>query len=128
MGIIAQRLVRTICPNCKEKHPASETDIAFIKRQYGEEHLEELNLSVPLMLYTGKGCDECGDTSYKGRPGVHELLTMTGELRALVYQEVSVHEMKSQALQDGIRISLKYKLSVVLADPFFENIKTVNIV
>jgi hypothetical protein len=53
---------------------------------------------------------------------------MTGELRALVYQEVSVHEMKSQALQDGIRISLKYKLSVVLADPFFENIKTVNIV
>jgi type II secretory ATPase GspE/PulE/Tfp pilus assembly ATPase PilB-like protein len=103
VGILAQRLVRTICPNCKEKHPASETDIAFIKRQYGEEYLAELNLSEPLMLYTGKGCDECGDTGYKGRTGVHELLTMTGELRALVYQEVSVHEMKSQAMQDGMR-------------------------
>jgi type II secretory ATPase GspE/PulE/Tfp pilus assembly ATPase PilB-like protein len=103
VGILAQRLVRTICPNCKEKHPASETDIAFIKRQYGEEYLAELNLSEPLMLYTGKGCDECGDTGYKGRTGVHELLTMTSELRALVYQEVSVHEMKSQAMQDGMR-------------------------
>jgi type II secretory ATPase GspE/PulE/Tfp pilus assembly ATPase PilB-like protein len=103
VGILAQRLVRTICSNCKEKHPASETDIAFIKRQYGEEYLAELNLSEPLMLYTGKGCDECGDTGYKGRTGVHELLTMTGELRALVYQEVSVHEMKSQAMQDGMR-------------------------
>jgi type II secretory ATPase GspE/PulE/Tfp pilus assembly ATPase PilB-like protein len=56
-GILAQRLIRTICPSCKEKHPASETDIAFIKRQYGKEYLEELNLSEPLMLYTGKGCD-----------------------------------------------------------------------
>jgi type II secretory ATPase GspE/PulE/Tfp pilus assembly ATPase PilB-like protein len=55
------------------------------------------------MLYKGKGCDECGDTGYKGRTGVHELLTMTGELRALVYKEVSVHEMKSQAMQDGMR-------------------------
>jgi type II secretory ATPase GspE/PulE/Tfp pilus assembly ATPase PilB-like protein len=103
VGILAQRLIRTICPNCKEKYPASETDIEFIKRQYGEEYLEELNLSEPLMLYKGKGCDECGDTGYKGRTGVHELLTMTGELRALVYKEVSVHEMKSQAMQDGMR-------------------------
>jgi type II secretory ATPase GspE/PulE/Tfp pilus assembly ATPase PilB-like protein len=38
------------------------------------------------MLYKGKGCDECGDTGYKGRTGVHELLIMTGELRALVYK------------------------------------------
>jgi hypothetical protein len=48
---------------------------------------------------------------------------MTGELRALVYKEVSVHEMKSQAMQDGIRISLKYKLLVVLADTFLKILK-----
>ncbi|MEP2650637.1 MAG: ATPase, T2SS/T4P/T4SS family [Paraglaciecola sp.] len=103
VGILAQRLIRTICPNCKEKYPASDTDIAFIKRQYGEEYLDELNLAEPLMLYRGKGCDECGDTGYRGRTGVHELLAMTGELRGLVYKEGSVHEMKAQAMKDGMR-------------------------
>ncbi len=103
IGILAQRLIRTICPNCKEKYPASESDIAFIKRQYGQEYLEELNLPEPLMLFKGKGCDECGDTGYRGRTGVHELLAMTGELRALVYKEASVHEMKAQAMNDGMR-------------------------
>lgn len=44
VGILAQRLVRTLCGNCKEKYVASETDMAFIERQYGKEHLAELNL------------------------------------------------------------------------------------
>ena len=103
VGILAQRLIRTICANCKEKYPASESDISFIKRQYGQEYIEELNLPETLMLSKGKGCDECGDTGYKGRTGVHELLAMTGELRSLVYKEASVHDMKAQAMNDGMR-------------------------
>lgn len=103
VGILAQRLIRTLCPDCKETYEASETDIGFIKRQYGEEHLKELNLPSPLMLHRGKGCDTCGGTGYKGRTGVHELLTMTPELRALVYKEASVSEMKAQATKDGMR-------------------------
>lgn len=103
VGIMAQRLIRTICPNCKEKHDASDTDIAFIKRQYGESFLSDLDLTEPLTLYRGKGCDECGDTGYKGRTGVHELLAMTPELRSLIYKESSVKEMKQQALKDGMR-------------------------
>ena len=103
VGILAQRLIRTICSNCKEKYPASETDIGFIKRQYGEKFLQELQLEEPLMLYRGKGCEECGNTGYKGRTGVHELLAMTPELRSLVYKEASVSEMKAQAMKDGMR-------------------------
>ena len=103
VGILAQRLVRTICPNCKEKYQASEIDLAFIKRQYGEQYIAELNLPEPLMLHRGKGCDECGNTGYRGRTGIHELLAMTAELRALVYKEASVHDMKAQAMKDGMR-------------------------
>uniref|UniRef100_UPI0030F44999 GspE/PulE family protein n=1 Tax=Paraglaciecola sp. TaxID=1920173 RepID=UPI0030F44999 len=103
VGILAQRLVRTICPNCKEKYPANEVDTAFIKRQYGEAYLDELKLPETIMLHRGKGCDECGNTGYRGRTGVHELLSMTAELRALVYKEASVHEMKAQAMKDGMR-------------------------
>jgi type II secretory ATPase GspE/PulE/Tfp pilus assembly ATPase PilB-like protein len=77
--------------------------MAFIERQYGQEHLSELNLQAPLELYRAKGCEECGNTGYKGRTGVHELLGMTPELRSMVYKEASVSEMKSQAAKDGMR-------------------------
>ncbi|GAA6184887.1 GspE/PulE family protein [Aliiglaciecola sp. 2_MG-2023] len=103
VGIMAQRLIRTLCSNCKEEYEASETDMAFIRRQYGEEYLQELDLQEPLRLHRGKGCDDCGDTGYKGRTGVHELLTMTPDLRSLVYKEASVTEMKAQAMRDGMR-------------------------
>lgn len=103
VGILAQRLIRTLCSTCKEKHPASDTDIAFIKRQYGEEYIDELNLPDNLELHRAKGCDDCGDTGYRGRTGVHELLGMTPALRSLVYKEASVAEMKAQAMQDGMR-------------------------
>ncbi|NVK57476.1 MAG: Flp pilus assembly complex ATPase component TadA [Alteromonadaceae bacterium] len=103
VGILAQRLIRTLCSDCKEKYQASDTDIAFIKRQYGEAYLDELNLPESLELYRAKGCDACGDTGYRGRTGVHELLGMTPELRSLVYKEASVEAMKGQAMQDGMR-------------------------
>lgn len=103
VGILAQRLIRTLCSSCKEKRPASETDIAFIKRQYGEEYIHELNLPENVELYHAKGCDDCGDTGYRGRTGVHELLGMTPALRSLVYKEASVADMKAQAMSDGMR-------------------------
>lgn len=103
VGILAQRLIRTLCPSCKEEYQASDDDVAFLKRQYGEEYFAELQLHEPVMLHRAKGCDICGDTGYKGRTGVHELLGMTNELRALVYKEASVSAMKSQAMDDGMR-------------------------
>ncbi|WP_232848354.1 GspE/PulE family protein [Bowmanella yangjiangensis] len=103
VGILAQRLIRTLCPNCKEEYQASDADIGFIHRQYGEEYIDELNLPEPLMLYRAKGCEACGDIGYKGRTGVHELLAMTPELRALVYKEAAVSAMKEQAMKDGMR-------------------------
>jgi type II secretory ATPase GspE/PulE/Tfp pilus assembly ATPase PilB-like protein len=103
VGILAQRLIRTLCGKCKEEYVASDTDMAFIKRQYGAQMLDELALPSPLKLHRAKGCEECGNTGYKGRTGVHELLGMTPELRSLVYKEASVSEMKKQATQDGMR-------------------------
>ncbi|GAC15967.1 type IV pilus assembly protein pilF [Aliiglaciecola lipolytica E3] len=103
VGIMAQRLIRTLCSNCKEEYEATDTDMAFIRRQYGEQYLDELNLQEPVRLHRGKGCDDCGDTGYKGRTGVHELLSMTSDLRSLVYKEASVSEMKAQSMLDGMR-------------------------
>lgn len=114
VGILAQRLIRTICPNCKEKYTATEDEKAFIERQYGKDFLPELNLKEPLQLYRGKGCDECGETGYRGRTGVHELLGMTPELRSMVYKEASVSEMKGQAMKDGMRTLVQDAILKVL--------------
>ena len=114
VGILAQRLVRTLCSNCKEKYTASDTDIAFIERQYGKAHLAELNISDGLEIYRAKGCEECGNTGYKGRTGVHELLGMTQALHSLVYKEASVSEMKAQASEDGMRTLVQDAIYKVL--------------
>ncbi|MFT5277369.1 MAG: type II secretory ATPase GspE/PulE/Tfp pilus assembly ATPase PilB-like protein [Glaciecola sp.] len=103
VGILAQRLIRTLCSNCKEKYTPTETEIAFLHRHYGEEYLDELGLTPQTQLYRPKGCKDCDSTGYKGRTGVHELLTMTPDLRALVYKGASNTEIKKQAMQDGMR-------------------------
>jgi type II secretory ATPase GspE/PulE/Tfp pilus assembly ATPase PilB-like protein len=114
VGILAQRLIRTLCGNCKEAYPASEKDLAFITRQYGEQYIPELSLPSPLPLYRAKGCELCGNTGYKGRTGVHELLGMTPELRSLVYKEASVADMKQQAAADGMRTLVQDAILKVL--------------
>lgn len=114
VGILAQRLIRTLCSHCKEKYVATETDLAFIERQYGQAHIAELNINQPLALYRAKGCEECGNTGYKGRTGVHELLGMTPELRSLVYKESSVADMKKQATHDGMRTLVQDAIFKVL--------------
>ena len=103
VGILAQRLIRTLCGNCKQAAVASDAEKAFLQRQYGEQHFSELGLEENFKIHKAVGCEECGDTGYKGRTGVHELLTMTADLRSLIYKEVSVNEMKRQAVQDGMR-------------------------
>ncbi len=114
IGILAQRLVRTLCKNCKESTPASDTDVEFITRQYGAGYLSELSLQPTLMLHKPKGCDRCGNTGYKGRTGVHELLSMTPALRSLVYKEAPVSQLKAQAMEDGMRTLIQDGILKVL--------------
>ena len=49
------------------------------------------------------GCDECGDTGYKGRTGIHELLVGTHELQAMIYKKAELDDIRAQALKDGMR-------------------------
>jgi type II secretory ATPase GspE/PulE/Tfp pilus assembly ATPase PilB-like protein len=122
VGILAQRLIRTLCPNCKTAHPITETERGFIERQYGTEYLEEL--ALPDELYRANGCDACGDSGYKGRTGIHELLGMTPALRALIYQQASLQAMHAQAMQDGMRTLLQDGIRKLLAgDTDFKQIQ-----
>ncbi|MBV8338922.1 MAG: type II secretion system ATPase GspE [Candidatus Eremiobacteraeota bacterium] len=94
-GVMAQRLVRTICKGCKRSVKAVKAVAA---------KFEEYQIPASsLQLARGEGCDECAGTGYKGRAGVHELVVMTDEIRRLVLDRVSTADIKKLALEQGLR-------------------------
>jgi len=111
-GVIAQRLARTVCQQCKERYRPSKDEYDALAYSYGEESFAQLNILYDdrLFLYRGKGCETCRYTGYKGRLGLHELLVVTDEIRSLIHSHATVVEIKkvSQAqgmttlIQDGI--------------------------
>lgn len=105
LGILAQRLVRTLCPKCKEMYIAEDGELETIVRFYGEKYAErDLNLeSGKIKLYRARGCDFCGKSGYRGRMGVHELLSSSIEMRKAIYHKATVSEIRELAMQQGMR-------------------------
>jgi type II secretory ATPase GspE/PulE/Tfp pilus assembly ATPase PilB-like protein len=91
IGIFAQRLVRVICPHCKEKFTPNS------------ERIKDLNITQEQEFYRGKGCPECKGTGFIGRIGVFELLLMNDELKEMVLAKKSAGEIKQKALALGMR-------------------------
>ncbi|MBY4676311.1 GspE/PulE family protein [Marinobacterium arenosum] len=127
LGILAQRLVRTLCDNCKEAYTADEEEVAFLQRQFGEGAVEALGLQAGhSKLYRAKGCDECNQTGYRGRTGIHELLTTSHRMRELIYRKATVSEIKQQATTDGMLTLLQDGiLKVVKGDIDFQQLRRV---
>jgi type II secretory ATPase GspE/PulE/Tfp pilus assembly ATPase PilB-like protein len=104
LGILAQRLARTICPQCKEKyHPAKE-EYDALAHGYGGEAFAQLGIPYDdtFMLVRGKGCDACRQSGYKGRIGLHELLIGTAEFKSRLYARASVAELQQVAIAQGM--------------------------
>ncbi len=104
LGILAQRLVRTLCKNCKEAYNPSQEEFDELAAAYGP-NFSELNLQYgpELQLYRPRGCDECNHTGYKGRTGLHELLMGSDEAKALIQRKAMMEEIREQAIKDGMR-------------------------
>jgi len=94
-GIMAQRLVRTVCRACKRS-------IKAVKAMHAK--FEEYHIPIAsLQLTRGEGCDECAGSGYKGRAGIHELVVMTDEIRRMVLDRTSTADLKALALSQGLR-------------------------
>jgi type IV pilus assembly protein PilB len=78
VGVLAQRLVRRICPNCKEEYTPTESDCRFLNITPGSEEAKST------ILHRGKGCANCNFTGYKGRAAIHEILPIYKEIRAMI--------------------------------------------
>jgi type II secretory ATPase GspE/PulE/Tfp pilus assembly ATPase PilB-like protein len=109
LGIMAQRLIRTLCPKCKTPHHPSEEEFDELMEIYGRDYFPSLGIkySPDFVLYEPKGCSACNNTGYKGRMGVHELLTGTDEVKRAVQRRAPIDELRKLAMQQGMRTLLQ---------------------
>jgi len=94
--IIAQRLARKICTNCKE--PVEVKKEALLGVQFTEK-----DLSNGFTVYKGRGCQICGNTGYKGRVALYEVMSLKREIKELILQGAQTPEIKAQAIKLGMQ-------------------------
>jgi type II secretory ATPase GspE/PulE/Tfp pilus assembly ATPase PilB-like protein len=116
LGILAQRLVRTLCKDCKEEYAPTQEEFAELMESYGLEHWDRLGLrfSPSFRLYRPKGCAKCGGSGYRGRMGIHELLVATDEIKRLVQRRQPVEDLRKQAVKDGMTTLLQDGIEKVI--------------
>lgn len=106
--IIAQRLVRIICPHCKESIKPNEADLLFLS----EEGVDPSQVSC---LYHGTGCHHCGQSGYIGRTGIYELLPVTPAIKEAIIKKLSAEGVRRCAAQEGVQTMRADGIRKVLA-------------
>ena len=92
VGIIAQRLVRRLCPTCKQEYQPSLEECQLLN----------VNPAVAPKIFKPRGCKMCDNTGYKGRIGVYEIMEVTHELKRVIARGGNADEIKAQALKEGM--------------------------
>lgn len=92
LGVLAQRLLRTLCCECRKPYPPDAIERAMFEAN-----------AVPEMLYRPVGCAACNQTGYRGRSGIYELLTVDDGLRHLIHERASEQDLREYAMQHGMR-------------------------
>ncbi len=107
VGILAQRLVRTICPHCRQSYQPDEQLLA--------ELFDGTEVPKQATFYRGRGCSHCMQVGYLGRTGLYELLEVTDPIRRLVNSNADAATIRQQALKMGLRTLRQAGLAKVLA-------------
>ncbi|MBO3277494.1 GspE/PulE family protein [Pseudomonas schmalbachii] len=95
LGVMAQRLVRTLCPHCKAPMQLDETDWQELTRPW--------NAPLPTTANKAVGCLECRDTGYRGRAGVYEIMLLSDSLKQLITPDTDLIALRRQAYKEGMR-------------------------
>ena len=102
LGVLGQRLVRTLCKDCKEKYHPSRDEFDMLVRAYDGD-FDSMGFEYnDFSLYRPKGCPKCGNTGYRGRTGIFELLLGTDDMKSLIQKRAMTEELKKQAKKDGM--------------------------
>jgi type II secretory ATPase GspE/PulE/Tfp pilus assembly ATPase PilB-like protein len=104
LGVLAQRLVRRLCTNCRRRHHPSAVEFEELRAEYGEELFEAtgITFSPELTFYRPSGCELCSGTGYRGRIGIHELMEGTPQIKGLIKKQGTSEDLLKQAIAEGM--------------------------
>jgi len=108
-GIMAQRLTRKLCPQCKKSYEPSEEELEIISSAYDLSTLDK----API-IYKARGCKFCNHVGYRGRAGIFEIFRMSNKLRELIVRETGIHAIKNLARQEGMQTLFESGIKKVL--------------
>ncbi|MGP4905328.1 GspE/PulE family protein [Psychrobacter faecalis] len=100
LGVMAQRLLRTLCPHCKQAVDVSTDSEIAIQWQ---ELVQPWRAPVPAQVYKAQGCEHCRHTGYQGRVGLYEIMPLSNELKKLVAADANLDTLKQQAYREGVQ-------------------------
>ncbi|CUP83063.1 GspE/PulE family protein [Clostridium baratii] len=103
-GVVAQRLSRKLCDNCKEEYLAS----SYEKELLGVSNREEVK------LYKAVGCSKCSESGYKGRTGIFEIMVISQKIKEMIYKRENISEIRKQAIKEGMRTLFESGRNLVL--------------
>lgn len=113
LGAVAQRLVRTICPKCKQSYDASPEELKILSNYSSLETSEHKNNKI--RLYSGSGCEACANSGYSGRKALYEILSVSSEIRGQIINSKSDGDIKQQAIKQGMKTLREDGIEMVLS-------------
>ncbi len=102
--VLAQRLLRRLCKNCRKEYTPSKEEFDEMVNDYGPEEFQKTGIKYTsdLKLYAPVGCEQCNGTGYKGRMGIHELMDGSKEVKRMIKKQASAEELFRQAKQEDM--------------------------
>jgi type II secretory ATPase GspE/PulE/Tfp pilus assembly ATPase PilB-like protein len=130
LGVLAQRLTRRICKDCKEQYVGTPAEYEEIRQGYGPQYWDKLHIPQDntFRLTRGKGCESCNRTGFKGRVALHELLLGSDHIKRLVQSKAKTEDMLQVAIQEGMTTLMQDGVQkVMLGHTTFKEVKAVAI-
>ena len=130
LGVLAQRLTRRICKDCKEQYVGTAIEYEEIRQGYGPEHWDKLSIPQDntFRLARGKGCETCNRTGFKGRVALHELLLGSNTIKHMIQTKARTEEMLQAAIAAGMTTLMQDGVQkTLLGHTTFKEVKAVAI-
>jgi len=130
LGVLAQRLARRVCKDCKEQYAGTKEEYEEIRLGYGPEQWDKLGIPQDntFRLARGKGCENCNRSGFKGRVALHELLLGTEHIKRLIQTKAKTEEMVKAAIGEGMTTLMQDGIQkCLLGHTTFKEVKAVAI-
>jgi len=104
LGVLAQRLTRRLCENCREEYQMTPDEFETLVTEYGKKYFAKTGLEYDpdLTLYRAAGCENCSGTGYRGRMGIHELMEGTAKIKLMIKKQANTEQILEQAISEGM--------------------------